>query len=48
MHLTKFIPGPEQITKAIIATAIATVVFALIVSKSPRLKSLVKDYETST
>jgi hypothetical protein len=41
-----YLPSIKQITREIIATGVAVVVVAFVVSKSPALKKLVKDYQT--
>lgn len=47
MNLTKYMPDGAQLVRAVISTAIASILFAYVVSKSPELKKLVKDYETN-
>jgi len=47
MDMTKLLPEPLTLARAVIVTALASVIFSLIVSKVPPLKKLVKDYETS-
>lgn len=44
--MKKFFPSLEHISQEIIATGIAVIVVAYVVSKVPALKALVKSYES--
>jgi len=44
--MLKYLPSLEHISQEVIATGIAVILVAYIVSKSPTLKALVKSYDT--
>lgn len=47
MNWTSYFPTGRQLVSSVIATAVASIIFAYVVSKTTGLKKLVKDYETS-
>lgn len=44
--MKNYLPSLEKISQEVIATGIAIILVAYIVSKNPALKRLVKSYET--
>lgn len=44
--MKKYLPTVRQVTQEFLAVAIAAIGFAYLVSKSPKLKKLVRDYST--
>ena len=44
--MTKYIPSLEKISQEVIATAIAVIGVAWLVSRVPALKALVKSYDS--
>ncbi|WP_343741806.1 hypothetical protein [Herbaspirillum huttiense] len=44
--MTKYLPSLEKISQEVIATGIAVILVAWIVSKVPPLKALVKSYDS--